>query len=121
MSLQIIYRVHSQTCEMSQKNNLSLKRASSHHINTCLLRSDVKVQDALVLSSVSHKALRQVQENASLTAKSTKKSCTFLRDLPETWCVSWYDSTGVVLGILRKYKRILYFCKISCTAMCGPF
>ena len=72
-------------------------------------RERVKAQVSLVLSSVPRKERRKVQEKTSLTAKSARKSCTFLRDLVTTWRVVWHDSAGSDLGSLRKYKNILCF------------
>ena len=68
-------------------------------------------------NSSSAKEPRKVQENVSLTTKSTSKSCSFLRDLAKTWHTIWHDSAGIVLGILRKHKKILHFCKRPGTEM----
>ena len=74
----------------------------------------MKLQDSRALSSMSEKEPRKSQKNASLTATSARKSCNFLWDLIDVWHVIWYVSAGFVLGILRKHKRILHFCKRSC-------
>ena len=75
-----------------------------------------KAHDEIVLSSVPRVDQRKAQEITSLNAKSARNSCTFLQDLIEIWHVMWCVSTGIVLGILRKYKRILFFRKRSCAA-----
>ena len=89
------------------ENEFSPEGESSCHVIAC--------HEYACKSAISCTSIRAIQGDEKvkiegvIDRKCTRKPCAFLRNLIEIWCVIWHVSAGIVLGVLRKRKKIFLF------------